>query len=222
VTRPKNIFVLVLLALVLIATYFLTPARDYFSPEGLEMLKAWITSLGAWGPIFYVGLYCVACVLVLPGSALTLIAPALFGPVTAFILVTLGSNLGANLSFWIARKLGKKLVQSLLGEKLKNQTLTVDRHGLHFVMFLRLVPLFPFSLLNYLCGFSPLKWWHYGVGTFLGMLPGTFAYVSLGNVVNQTEGGFWTMSNLMRPTVWGPFVLVILLSLIPKLLRRKS
>ncbi len=147
--------------------------------ERLSDLRDWIESLGAMGPIVFIVLYAVATVAALPGSALTVAAGALFGSVLGVICVSIASTLGASLCFLIARYFARDAVARWLTSKEKFRRLDelTERHGAIIVALTRLVPLFPFNLLNYGLGLTRVRFWTYVFWSWLCMLPGTVLYV---------------------------------------------
>ncbi len=147
--------------------------------ERLGDLRDWIKGLGGWGPVVFVPLYALGVVAALPGSALTVAAGALFGSVLGVILVINAATLGASLSFLVARYLARESVAGWLGENEKFQRLDrlTERHGAIIVAITRLVPLFPFNLLNYGFGLTRVPFWTYVVWSWLCMLPGTVLFV---------------------------------------------
>lgn len=169
--RPV-ILVVALIAAVVLAKMFGLGSR-------LGELRGWIGSLGAWGPVAFVFLYAVAAVAALPGSALTIAAGALFGSVTGIIVVSLGSMLGASAAFLIARYFARDAVRRWLSrsDRLHKLDELSEKHGAIIVAITRLVPLFPFDLLNYGFGLTKVRFWTYFWWSWLCMLPGTILYV---------------------------------------------
>ena len=212
---PPLAFVVLLLCL-----YFFTPLGKFFSRENFEVLKVWIGSHGSLAPAVYVLTYILASVLCLPGSVLTLMGGILFGLKWGIILVIVGANAGALVSAYIARKLGRDLVNRMLRGKLEILDQHISDRGLQMVIWLRLIPVMPYNILNYALGLSGITLPEIFLGNLLGMLPGIIAYVSLGNATTQIsfkDPSVWT-----RPEVWGPFVLILVLSFLPKLLPKKK
>jgi uncharacterized membrane protein YdjX (TVP38/TMEM64 family) len=145
----------------------------------VESLRGWIESLGAWGPAVVLVLYVGATVAALPGSAITIACGALFGSVRAVILVSIASTAGASLSFLIARYFARDAVARWAQSKPKFSQLDrlTREHGEIIVAITRLVPLFPFNLLNYGFGLTGVPFWTYVFWSWLCMLPGTVLYV---------------------------------------------
>jgi uncharacterized membrane protein YdjX (TVP38/TMEM64 family)/rhodanese-related sulfurtransferase len=151
--------------------------RDRLDPAALT---AWVSGAGAAGPLLFVGLYGAATVLFLPGSVLTLAGGALFGPVWGSLYSLTGATLGAALAFLIARYLAGDWVQARARGLVGRLVQGVEAEGWRFVAFTRLVPLFPFNLLNYALGLTRIPFPHYLLATLVFMIPGAVAYTYLG------------------------------------------
>lgn len=145
----------------------------------LKDIQPWIASLGPWAPLAFVGLYVVASVMAIPGAALTLIAGVLFGAFWGVVWVSLGSTAAAAVCFLIARYIARNSLQKSLGESPHFQRLEklTKHHGAWIVALTRLVPLFPFNLLNYGFGLTNVPFVTYVFWSWLCMLPGTALYV---------------------------------------------
>jgi uncharacterized membrane protein YdjX (TVP38/TMEM64 family) len=132
-------------------------------------------------------LYAGAVVLVVPGAPLTLAGGALFGPWWGTFYIVVGASVGAVLAFLIARYVrgeqGVAKVGSTWRAKLAQYDEAMGKQGFVTVLFLRLVPLFPFSVLNYGLGFSSVRLREYAMATVVGIVPGTFAYAYFGNAL---------------------------------------
>ena len=160
--------------------------RDQFNAE---MLENWVKEAGAAGPVIYILIYAVGTLFFLPGSVLTLTGGALFGPVLGTFVNLSGATLGALGSFLIARSLAHDWVANKTGGRIKTLMDGVETEGWRFVAFVRLVPLFPFNLLNYALGLTRIKLLHYVIATYVFMLPGAIAYTYLGYVGREAIGG---------------------------------
>lgn len=152
-------------------------------------LEAWILGTGPFAPLIFVLLYAAATVLVLPGSLFTLVGGALFGPLAGTLYNLTGATLGATLAFLIARHLASDWVAEKAGGRVKQLINGVEGEGWRFVAFVRLVPLFPFNLLNYALGLTRIRLLHYVVASFLCMAPATFAYTYLGYAGREAIAG---------------------------------
>jgi uncharacterized membrane protein YdjX (TVP38/TMEM64 family)/rhodanese-related sulfurtransferase len=167
------------LALLLVAAAaWVAVHRDQIN---LATLDAWLGSLGLWVPIGYVVLYALATVAFVPGAIFALAGGALFGPFWGSLWNLLGATLGATLAFLVARYIVGDRVERKAGGLLKRLIDGVDAEGWRFVAFVRLVPLFPFNLLNYVLGLTRIPLHHYIIATLVCMVPGAVAYTWLGH-----------------------------------------
>ena len=160
--------------------------RDQLDPVVLEN---WVNEAGIAGPLVFMLIYIVGTVFFLPGSVLTLAGGALFGPVMGTFYNLTSATIGAAISFLIARYLMSDWVEQKTGGRLKRLKNGVENEGWRFVAFVRLVPLFPFNLLNYALGLTRIQFSHYVIATYICMLPGGFAYTYLGYVGREAVAG---------------------------------
>jgi uncharacterized membrane protein YdjX (TVP38/TMEM64 family) len=147
--------------------------------EKLGALRDWIQSLGALGPVVFVFIYAGATVAALPGLAITIVAGVIFGSLVGVIVVSIASTLGASMAFLIARYFARDATAKWLAkrEKFKKLDDLTEKHGAIIVAIVRLVPLFPFNLVNYGFGLTKVRFWTYVSWSWLCMLPGTILYV---------------------------------------------
>ena len=155
--------------------------------DRLGELRAWIVSLGALGPVVYIAVYAVAVVAAIPGSVLTIAAGAMFGSLIGVATVSIGSTLGAAAAFVVARWFARTSVTRWLGSnatfaRLERMT---EQHGAIIVAITRLVPIFPFNLLNYGFGLTRVPFRTYVLWSWLCMLPGTVLYVVGADAVSK-------------------------------------
>jgi len=147
-----------------------------------QFLGGWLESLGVWGPVVFAVIYVVATVLMIPGSALTLLAGAVFGLWIGTVAVSLGSTTGAALTFLIGRYLARDRVAGMLkGYPVFNAIdRAIGQGGWKVVLLLRLSPVVPFNVQNYLYGLTLIRFWPAVLASWIAMLPGTFLFVYLG------------------------------------------
>jgi len=160
--------------------------RDRLDAGALERLVA---GSGVAGPLLFMLIYALATVLFLPGSVLTLAGGALFGPVLGTFYNLTGATAGAVLAFLAARYFASGWVEQKIGGRLKQLKEGVEAEGWRFVAFVRLVPLFPFNLLNYALGLTRIRLSHYLIASTLFMLPGALAYTYLGYAGREAMAG---------------------------------
>jgi uncharacterized membrane protein YdjX (TVP38/TMEM64 family)/rhodanese-related sulfurtransferase len=176
-----------LLALALAAGVIL--ALIYREHLDAAALTDWVASAGTLGPLLFMAVYAIATVLFLPGSVLTLVGGALFGPVWGTFYNLTGATVGAALAFLVARYLAADWVQAKAGGIGRRLVQGVEAEGWRFVAFTRLVPLFPFNLLNFALGLTRIPFLHYLIATYVCMLPGAFAYTWLGYAGREAAAG---------------------------------
>ena len=167
-----------ILLIVLVTVVIVVSARMGVG-ERLGALQDWIRSLGPLGPLVFMGVYSLATVAALPGSALSIVAGAIFGPVLGVIIVIFAATLGASLAFLVSRYFARRSIERWLegSEKFRRLDELTARHGDIMVAITRLVPLFPFNLLNYGFGLTRVAFRTYVLWSFVCMLPGTILYV---------------------------------------------
>ena len=160
--------------------------RDQFDAAALEN---WVKNAGSAGPIVFMMIYAVGTVFFLPGAVLTLAGGALFGPFFGTFYNLTAATIGAMVSFIAARYLAHDWVEKKTGGRIKALKQGVEGEGWKFVAFVRLVPLFPFNVLNYALGLTKIKFSHYSIATYIFMLPGAVAYTYLGYVGREAVAG---------------------------------
>jgi len=160
--------------------------RDRFDAAALEV---WINDAGVLAPVVFILIYALATVLFLPGSVITLAGGVLFGPVLGTFYNLTGDTLGAVLAFLISRYIASGWIADKAGGRVKQLINGVEGEGWRFVAFVRLVPLFPFNLLNYALGLTKIRFMHYLIATYVFMLPGAVAYTYLGYAGREAIGG---------------------------------
>ena len=186
--------------------------RDLITGENLERFVA---GLGVWGPLAYIFIYLIATVLVIPGSAITLVGGALFGPLLGTVYTLIGATGGLTLAFLTSRYLAADWVEKKAGSALGRIKAGVEHEGWRFVAFVRLVPLFPFNLLNYMFGLTRIPLRTYVLTSAICILPGTAGYVYLGFALREGLAG----ENLVRNGIIGLAVIASLV-LLPMMVRR--
>ena len=167
----------------------ITLAVVYRSRFDTAVLESWINDAGILAPIVFMLIYALATMLFLPGSVITLAGGALFGPVLGTFYNLTGATLGAVLAFLVSRYLASNWVAEKAGGKVRQLINGVEGEGWRFVAFVRLMPLFPFNLLNYALGLTKIRFLHYLFATYVFMLPGAIAYTYLGYAGREAIGG---------------------------------
>jgi len=159
--------------------------RDRIS---IDSVTTWVAQAGWIAPLVFIVGYAIAAVFFLPGLVFTLAGGALFGPVYGTLYNLTGATLGATLAFLTARYLARDWVARRAGRRLQQLVAGVEREGWRFVAFVRLVPLFPYNLLNYALGLTRIRLSHYIVTSFIFMAPAGAAYTYLGYAGRELAG----------------------------------
>jgi uncharacterized membrane protein YdjX (TVP38/TMEM64 family) len=180
--RLVRLLLLVLVVLALVAAP-LMPAVQ----EAIERFRLWVGSLGPWGPVLLAVAYTPACLLLIPGTLLSLGAGALFGVVPAVFAVSIGSTIGAVVAFLVARTLGRHRLEKRLRDRPWFAPLdrAVAENGFKIVLLTRLTPVLPYGPLSYGFGLTRVAFGSYFLATWLGMLPATVVYVYLGSTAKS-------------------------------------
>jgi uncharacterized membrane protein YdjX (TVP38/TMEM64 family) len=177
--------------IVIIVTLFIV-VNVYGFGEKIEELQHWIRLLGLWGPIAFFVIYLGAVIATIPGTIFGVIAGALFGSVIGVILISISSTVGASLTFLIARYFARDTVARWLStnKTMKRLDQLTEDHGMIIVGLTRLIPLFPFTLLNYGFGLTRVSFKTYVFWSWLCMIPGTIIVVVGTDVLTQgiTQG----------------------------------
>ncbi|MBI4634221.1 MAG: VTT domain-containing protein [Deltaproteobacteria bacterium] len=207
----KRILLLGAIAAVILAVR-LTGATRYLEQE---TLRQWVEGYGGLAPFVYMLVYALAPSLLLPGLPLTIAGGILFGPFWGVVYAITGATTGACIAFLVARYVARDWVErKLRGPQWRRLDEGVERHGWKVVAFTRLIPLFPFNLLNYAFGLTRVKFLHYAVATFFCMLPACIAFIVFSSSLLDVLKG------RISPTFVAGLGLVILVSLIPLLYGR--
>lgn len=204
------------LAMVGLLAVGITLAVIYRGQFDAVALEQWVGQAGAAGPILFMLIYALATVFFLPGSVLTLAGGALFGPVFGTLYSLTGATLGATLAFLVSRYLASAWVERKVGGRLKQIKQGVEAEGWRFVAFVRLVPLFPFNLLNYALGLTRIRLSHYVLASYLCMLPGAIAYTYLGYAGREAVAG---SEGMIQKGLLG-LALLALVAFLPRLISR--
>lgn len=186
-SRSSKSKLLVKLAIAAVVIGALIFAARYFNIQGLlREALAWVSDLGPWGPVIFIGIYILATVLFAPGSILTLGAGVVFGVIAGSIYVFIGATLGAIAAFLVGRYLARGWVAKQIQGNPKFAAIdeAVADEGFTIVLLTRLSPVFPFNLLNYAFGITRVSLKDYFLGS-VGMIPGTIMYVYLGSLAGN-------------------------------------
>jgi dihydrolipoamide dehydrogenase len=208
---------LLIVVMLLIAAFFVFDLGSYLSFETLKASRDGIVAWQQTHPLLALSvaflIYVAVTALSLPGAtAMTLAIGAVFGFFTGLVLVSFASSVGATLAFGISRFVFQDTVQRRYGRRLKTINDGIEKDGAFYLFSLRLVPIFPFFLINLLMGLTPIRTWTFYWVSQVGMLLGTMVYVNAGTRLGELESA----SGILSPTLLGSFVLLGLFPLIAK------
>ena len=207
------LFVLFIIAAISIIRF--APVKEYFTKEALGRF---LDAAGFWAPLIFMFVYAAGICLFLPGTLLTAIGAAIFGPYWGFVYVWIGAMIGASVAFWIGRTLGREFTASMIGDRLKKYDDAIERNGFATVLYLRLV-YFPFTPMNFGMGLTKVRFWDYFFGTGLGIIAGTFIFTFfIGTLKEVWAGGHW--GNLISFKVFFSVGLFIFSLFIPKIINK--
>ena len=185
--------------------------------ESSDSLKAFTKTHYYQSVILYIVVYTLQTALSLPGAAiLTLIGGFLFGSLLGTLYVNIGATSGATIAFLSARYLFRDFVEEKFGKRLSSLQAGFSENPLNYLLALRLIPLFPFFLVNLASGLTRIPLMTYVGATALGIIPGSFVYSHAGNQLGTIN----SLRDIASPQVLGAFVLLGLLSLLPVIYRK--
>jgi len=212
----KRLLVLGLLAAAIFLIRY-TGATQYLEQDTLRKL---IQGYGVLAPAIYMLIYTLAPTLLLPGLPLTIVGGILFGPFWGVVYTITGATAGACLAFLVARYVARDWVESKLrSPRWRRLDEEVEKHGWKMVAFTRLIPAFPFNLLNYAFGLTKIRFSHYAITTFICMLPACIAFIVFSSSLLDLIKG------KVSPGLIIGVVLISLISLLPffyKMLRKNK
>ncbi|WP_027330431.1 FAD-dependent oxidoreductase [Marinimicrobium agarilyticum] len=207
----KRLIIIAVIA-ALVAAFFGFGWNEYLTLEQLKSSQSWfeqrLSDYPVLIPALYFAIYVVVTALSLPGAAvMTIAGGALFGLWQGLLLVSFASSIGATLAFLVARFLLRASVQQRFGERLKAINRGIERDGAFYLFTLRLVPIFPFFVINLVMGLTGLKTWTFYWISQVGMLAGTAVYVNAGTQLADIEsvGGIFSAELILSFALLGIF-----------------
>ncbi|MCU7905964.1 MAG: FAD-dependent oxidoreductase [Candidatus Thiodiazotropha sp. (ex Epidulcina cf. delphinae)] len=214
---PSRKLTLLLLVALLMAAFFIFDLDSYLAFDNLKSQRdamiAWKASHPMLATIIFFAVYVAVTALSLPGATImTLAVGAVFGLLWGLLLVSFASTIGATLAFLLARFILRDTVQRRYGDRLKAINDGMQKDGAFYLFTLRLVPLFPFFVINLLMGLTPIRTLTYYWVSQVGMLAGTLVYVNAGTQFATLESA----SGILSPGLIGSFVLLGIFPLLAK------
>jgi len=214
-TQTK-IFLLAAVALV-VALFFLFDLQRFLTLEAMKArqhdFEVFYRDHTAATIAIYMTIYILVTAMSLPGAAvMTLAGGALFGLLVGTIMVSFASTIGATLAFLLSRFLFRDAIQQKFGDKLAAINRGIKKDGNFYLFTLRLVPAFPFFMINVVMGLTPIKTWSFFLVSQIGMLPGTIVYLNAGTQLGKLESA----AGILSPAIIFSFVLLGIFPLIAR------
>jgi len=201
----------------LVVLFFVYDLGQYLSLAYVKSRQEWLVDMYARHTLWTIGAYMLVYIAVtalsLPGAAvMTLAGGALFGLVTGTVVISFASTIGATLAFLASRFLLKTWVQDRFTDKLHAINQGIERDGAFYLFTLRLVPVFPFFIINLVMGLTPMRTLRFYLVSQLGMLPGTLVYVNAGTHLAQID----SLKGILSPGLLLSFALLGVFPLLAK------
>ena len=211
----KKLFLL-LSALLAVGFFFYFDLSSYLTIEALKANRQSLAEYYAEHKVMtvagFLALYIMQTALSLPGAAiLSLAAGAIFGALLGTFSAVIAATIGATLAFLVTRYLLRDAILNRFGPKLEGLNRELEARGFNYLLFLRLVPLFPFFLINLAAGLTRLPLRTFVLGTLIGIIPGGFVFVNAG----ASLAGINSLQDVASPRVLGSFALLGLFALAP-------
>ena len=216
--KARKILILLAFVAVVAAFHFLGLGK-YLTLESLKVNRAALENLRLGHTVLFAAafvlVYIVQTAFSLPGAAiLSLAAGAVFGVLQGTLFVVAGATVGAILAFLVSRTLLRDWVVRKFGGRMEGIDRGLRENGLSYLLFLRLVPAFPFFLVNLACGVTGLPLQTYALGTLFGIIPGSLVFVNAGASLAAVE----SVRQVASPRVLGSFALLGLFALLPTII----
>ena len=212
----KKILILAIVA-GLIVVYFVFDLGQYLDLDYFKQQQERIMAYRESFPIRTAAIFFIAYILVtglsLPGAAIaTLVGGAIFGLLWGTVLVSFASVIGASCAFLVSRHIFRDTIQNRYGDRLRTINEGCEKDGAVYLFTLRMVPLFPFFLINLLMGLTPMRLGMFFIVSQIGMLPGTIVYVNAGTQIAKID----SLGSILSPALIASFVLLGIFPLISK------
>ncbi|MEL6928275.1 MAG: TVP38/TMEM64 family protein [Cyanobacteria bacterium J06600_6] len=213
-TNPKLVAIAIAVPIIVLLCLF-TPLKTVFNPW---QFKDFIQQYEGYVEVLFIAIYTVLTVVGVPGTVLTIVGGTLFGIWHGTLISIISATFGALCAFWAARYLFRDMAQRRFAQskRLTKYQTAVLKQPFAFVLTTRLIPISPFNLVNYLFGLTSIDWRDYTKATFLGVIPGSFAYTWIGH------SGEMAMKGEDRISLFFALTFLALISVIPILHNRNE
>jgi uncharacterized membrane protein YdjX (TVP38/TMEM64 family) len=151
-----------------------------FSNISEEEFRTWVESFGIWGPFLYIIVYILRPLILFPAGVLSAAAGIIWGPLIGFLYLQIAANISSTVEFFMARYFIRRAVERHLKGRVANLDEKIERHGFLTVLLIRLIPNVAWDIQNLSLGLTRVKFRDYFFATFIGIMPGSFAFVFFG------------------------------------------
>lgn len=182
----------------------------YFRLYDLKNVKMLVSSYGKAAPFIFLILCTIRPILLLPIGLFSVLGGILFGAILGTVYTVVGGTIGSIIAYYMARYWGRDWIEALLKGKIKKIDKKCEENGFIVTFLMRVIPILPCDVVSYICGLSNIKIWEYIVGTFLGIIPGTFVYSYFGSSLDNIYSKQFILS----------VVFLILLSVLPFIIKK--
>lgn len=217
-SKKITMFIVIIIAIVI---FRVSGLGDYFTFEYMKdhsnSLKEYLDSHFIQFTLGFIGIYLISAALSLPwATLLTMLSGFLYGTIKGVIIVNIGATFGSLLAFWAARYIFREGLKSKYGDKLEKIDNEIQKNGISYMLFLRLIPVFPFFLINLAAGLTDIPARKFALTTMIGIIPGSAVYAFAGQSLNSIESA----SEILTPEIIMAFVLLGLFALVPTLYQK--
>lgn len=212
----KKIIIFILLLLLVIFMAYQFGLVDFLTD--ISGLRAYLEAIGWWGYVIFILLSVVVAVFLLPGQFLAIVGGLAYGGFLGGLLTIIGASLGASISFIIGKYVAREYILTRFGSDPTFQKIErgVKENGISFLVFTRLVPVFPFAIQSYAYAMTPMSVKKFSLISFLTMMPASFIYAFMASEI-ASKGVSMTL--LIELTIAG--ILLALLAYLPKRISKK-
>lgn len=171
-----------ILSIILIGVfvYFLYNLNRFKTFSSMD-LKTYLLNYGNMAPILYIIMFTLVPLTLFPDSILAIGGGLAFGLIRGSIYTLIGAMMGASLSFYLARFLGRDFIRKITKHKLAHFEDSLEKNGFMLILILRMIPLFPFDVISYSAGISKIKFKDFILASLIGIIPGILVYTNLGD-----------------------------------------
>ena len=199
----KSLILVIIFLCILFFIHFSGLHARYLNPD---QIRSFVTSFGPLAPLAFIALYALP---IFSDSIFALVGGMTFGPFWGTIYSVIGATFSSTFAFFIARYLGRRFVEKIIKQKYSNLDELINKYGFKIILFLRLVPIFPYEGINYGSGLTKIKYRDYILATILGVIPGAFAYNFFGSSLIEATSAliFIPISFVIVLLLFGPTII---------------